>query len=84
MKKKMMIGALSAVFVLGGAFAVGASNNDGGNKVEAKVNQAKTILSYDEVKKIALQEVDGVIEDIELERKANTAVYEVEIEKDDI
>jgi len=84
MKKKMMIGALSAVFVLGGAFAVGASNNDGGNKVEAKVNQAKTILSHDEVKKIALQEVDGVIEDIELEREANTALYEVDIEKDNI
>ena len=84
MKKKMMIGALSAVFVLGGAFAVGASNNDSGNKVDAKVNQAKTILGYDEVKKIALQEVDGVIEDIELERKGNTAVYEIEIEKGNI
>ena len=84
MKKKMIIGTLSAVFVLGGAFAVGASNNDDGSKVEAKANNTKTILGYDEVKKIALQEVDGVVEEIELEREANTAVYEVDIEKDDI
>ena len=84
MKKKMIIGTLSAVFVLGGAFAVGASNNDDGTKVEGKANNTKTILGYDEVKKIALQEVDGVVEEIELEREANTAVYEVDIEKDDI
>ena len=84
MKKKMIIGTLSAVFVLGGAFAVGASNNDDGTKVEAKANNTKTILGYDEVKKIALQKVDGVVEEIELEREANTAVYEVDIEKDDI
>ena len=84
MKKKMIIGTLSAVFVLGGAFAVGASNNDDGTKVEAKANNAKTILGYDEVKKIALQEVDGVVEEIELEREANTALYEVDIEKDNI
>ena len=84
MKKKMIIGTLSAVFVLGGAFAVGASNNDDGTKVEGKANNTKTILGYDEVKKIALQKVDGVVEEIELEREANTAVYEVDIEKDDI
>ena len=69
MKKKMVIGALSAVFVLGGAFAVGASNNDDGTKVEAKANKAQTILGYDEVKKIALQKVDGVVEGIELESR---------------
>ena len=51
MKKKMIIGTLSAVFVFGGAFAVGASNNDDGTKVEAKANNAKTFLSYDEVEK---------------------------------
>ena len=84
MKKKMVIGTLSAAFVLGGAFAVGASNNDDGSKVDVKVNNTKTILSLDEVKKIALQEVDGVVEEIELERESNTAVYEVDIEKDNI
>ena len=83
MKKKMVIGTLSAALVFGGAFAVGASNNDDGNKVEGKAD-TKTILSYDEVKKIALQKVNGVVEEIELENEANKAVYEVDIEKNDI
>ena len=84
MKKKMFIGTLSAALVLGGAIAVGASNNADGSKIDAKANNAKTILALDEVKKIALQKVDGVVEEIELEREANNAVYEVDIEKDDI
>ena len=84
MKKKMVIGTLSAALVFGGAFAVGASNNDDTSKVDAKANNAKTFLSLDEVKKVALQEVDGVVEDIELENESNKAVYEVDIEKDDI
>ena len=84
MKKKMVIGTLSAALVFGGAFAVGASNNDDVSKVDAKANNAKTFLSLDEVKKIALQEVDGVVEEIELENESNKAVYEVDIEKDDI
>jgi uncharacterized membrane protein YkoI len=84
MKKKMLIGTLSAALVFGGAFAVGASNNDDGGKVNAKANNIKTFLNIDEVKKIALQEVNGVVEDIELENESNKAVYEVEIEKNDI
>ena len=84
MKKKMVIGTLSAALVFGGAFAVGASNNDDGSKVDAKANNTKTFLSIDEVKKIALQEVNGVVEEIELEKESNKAVYEVDIEKDDI
>ena len=68
MKKKMVIGTLSAALVFGGAFAVGASNNDDVSKVDDKANNEKTFLSTDEVEKIALQEVDGVVEEIELEK----------------
>ena len=84
MKKKMVIGTLSAALVFGGAFAVGASNNDDGGKVDPKVNNTKTFLGIDEVKKVALQEVNGAVEDIELENESNKAVYEVDIKKDDI
>ena len=83
MKKKMLIGTLSAALVFGGAFAVGASNNDDVSKTN-KTKDEKTFLSTDEVKKIALQEVDGVVEEIELEKQADKSVYEVDIEKDDI
>src|SRR4051794_28676020 len=88
MKKKMVIGTLSAALVFGGAFAVGASNNDDTSKVDAKANNAKTFLTLDEIKKVSLQEIDGVVEEIELENEleneSNKAVYEVDIEKDDI
>jgi uncharacterized membrane protein YkoI len=83
LKKKMVIGTLSAALVFGGALAVGASNNDDVGK-DSKTNNVKTFLSLDEVKKIALQEVNGVVEDIELEKESNKAIYEVDIEKDDI
>lgn len=84
MKKKLVIGTLSAALLFGGAFAVGATNNDAGKKVEEKTNNPKTVLSTDEIEKIALQEVAGIVEEIELERKADKVVYEVDIEKDHI
>jgi len=84
MTKKVLTGILGAGLVFGGAFAVGAANNDDVSKVDLKTNNAKTFLSVDEVKKIALQEVNGVLEDIELENEVGKAVYEVDIEKDDV
>lgn len=83
MKKKLLIGTLGAALVFGGAFAVGAAKNDDGRTVEQSKTE-HTLLSVDEVKKIALQEVNGVIEEIELERKSGNKVYEVDIEKDDV
>ena len=82
MKKKMIIGTLSAALLFGGAFAVGASNIDDGKKVDNKTNDVKTVLSTEEVKKIALQEIAGTVEEIELERKSDKVVYGVEVEKD--
>jgi uncharacterized membrane protein YkoI len=83
MKKKWLIGTLGAALVFGGAFAVSAAKNDDGNAVNPTTKNEKTFLSTDEIKKIALQEVNGVLEDIELEKESGKAVYEVDIEKDD-
>ena len=83
MKKKLLIGTLGAALVFGGAFAVSATNNDDVSTTN-KTKVEKTFLSTDEVEKIALQEVAGVVEEIELERESGKAVYEVDIEKDDI
>jgi uncharacterized membrane protein YkoI len=76
----VLIGTLGAALVFGGAFAVGATGNDGVNKTKNE----KTILSTDEVKKIAVQEVAGVVEEIELENESGRLVYEVDIENDDV
>ena len=45
MKKKMVIGTLSAALVFGGAFAVGASNNDDVSKVMLKQIMRKHFLA---------------------------------------
>ena len=42
------------------------------------------MLNADEIKEIAVQEVAGVVEEIELETKSGKLVYEVDIEKDDV
>jgi uncharacterized membrane protein YkoI len=85
MKRKVLIGTLGAALVFGGAFAVGATNNDDVSTVETnKTKNEKTFLSTDEVEKIALQEVAGVVEEIELEKKSGKVIYEVDIEKDDV
>lgn len=79
----MVIGVLGAALVFGGAFAVGAADNDDVRTTTTAKNE-KTVLSTDEVKKIALQEVAGTVEEIELERKSDKVVYEVDVEKDDV
>src|SRR3954447_26924331 len=83
MKKKLLIGTLGAALVFGGAFAVGAAGNDGVSTVN-KTNTEKTMLDADEIKKVAVQEVAGVVEEIELETKTGKLVYEVDIEKDNV
>ena len=83
MKKKLLIGTLGAALVFGGALAVSATNNDDVSKTN-KTKVEKTFLSTDEVEKIALKEVAGIVEEIELEKQAGKSVYEVDIEKDNI
>ena len=83
MKKKLLIGTLGAALVFSGAFAVGAAGNDGVSTINKK-NTEKTMLNADEIKEIAVQEVAGVVEEIELETKSGKLVYEVDIEKDNV
>ena len=83
MKKKVLIATLGASLVFGGAFAVGATNNDNVSTTNTIKNK-QAILSTDEVKKIALQEVAGIVEEIELERKSDKVVYEVDIKRDNV
>ena len=52
-------------------------------KKETPKKEKKTILSHDEVSKIALQQFSGVIDDIELDEENDRLIYEVEIEDGD-
>lgn len=82
MKRKVLIGTLASALVLGGAFAVGATNNDGSNSVEGTNQSKNEMITIEEAEKAALKEVAGKVESIELERKLDKMIYEVEIEKD--
>lgn len=83
MKKKILIGALGAAVLFGGAFVVSATNNDDFVKTVEQTKNTKALLSVNEAEKIALQQVNGIVESIELERKSNKLMYEVEVEKAD-
>ena len=84
MKRKVLIGTLGAALVFGGTFAVSAAKNDDVNAADNTTKNEKIFLSTDEVEKIALQEVDGILESIELEKESDKVIYEVDIEKDNI
>ncbi|OLO37957.1 hypothetical protein BTR23_12405 [Alkalihalophilus pseudofirmus] len=45
-------------------------------------NNNESIISIDKAKEIALNEVQGIIDDIELERENGSLIYEIEIETD--
>src|SRR4051812_24397567 len=84
MKRKVLIGAVGAALLFGGTLAVSAGKKDDINGADIAAKNGKTFLSTNEVEKIALQEVNGVVEEIELDSKADKVIYEVEVEKDDI
>lgn len=52
-------------------------------QVDSPKKEKKTVISEAEVKKIALQQFSGVIEDIDLEEDNGRLIYEVEIENGD-
>lgn len=74
MKKKLMIGTLIGAVVLGGAVAVGANNPD-----DASKENKKEMISIDKAESIALKEINGKVEDVELEREHQRMVYKVDI-----
>lgn len=84
MKRKILVGTLASVFVLGGAFAVGATNNDRSDLVEGTNQSENKMITIEEAKKAALKEVNGKVESVELEGKRDKVLYEVDIEKDHI
>ena len=92
MKRKVLIGTVVAALVLGGAFIVGASNNDDSNPLRAasdhSLNNTNKIenekITIEEAKTIALKEVNGEVESIELEQKLDKVLYKVKIAKDNV
>ena len=92
MKRKVLIGTVVTALVLGGAFIVGASNNDDSNPLRAasdhSLNNTNKIdnekITIEEAKTIALKEVNGEVESSELEQKPDKLLYKVKIARDNV
>ena len=82
MKRKIMVLLIVLGIISAGAIAVSAM--DDGEKGASKEAGKMELLSADEAKEIALKEVDGTVEEVELEREKNKVFYEVEIDKGNI
>ena len=92
MKRKVLIGTVVSALVLGGAFVVGASNNDDSNSSKSTTsNSLNSIsksgnekISIEEAETIALKEVKGIVDSVELKQKSDKVFYKVEVENDDL
>ena len=85
MNKKLLIGSITAALVLGGTFAVGASELPIFDlKIEQARNMRKSSSLQNKQRRIALNEVNGTVEDVEIEKENGHFYYEVEIDKDNI
>lgn len=92
MKRKVLIGTIVSALVLGGAFVVGASNNDDSNSSKSTTSDSLNSISKSENEKIsieeaetiALKEVKGIVDSVELKQKSDKVFYKVEVENDDL
>lgn len=84
MNKKLLIGSITAALVLGGTFAVGASELPIFDLKTNKEKYEKQFIPAEQAKTIALNEVNGTVEDVEIEKENGYFYYEVEIDKDNI
>lgn len=78
MKKKLVIGALIGTVVLGGAIAVGANNS------EVTKESKQEMISVDKAETLALKEVSGKVEEVELEKEHQRFIYKVDINDENV
>ncbi|WP_339252272.1 PepSY domain-containing protein [Sporosarcina sp. FSL W8-0480] len=72
MKKWMLVPALAGVLAIGGV----ALADDSVSSLEAAKNQ---LITLKKAKEVALQKVDGVVTEVELERDDNRYYYDIEL-----
>ena len=84
MNKKLLIGSITAALVLGGTFAVGASELPIFDLKTNKLKYEKEFIPAEQAKTIALNEVNGTVEDVEIEKENGHFYYEVEIDKENV
>ncbi|WP_164525586.1 PepSY domain-containing protein [Siminovitchia acidinfaciens] len=73
MKKKLLIGSITGLLILGGAVSAGATP-----KTNSKGN-TPSVISMEEAKDIALKEFGGKLKNIELDKENGHQVYDIEL-----
>ena len=76
MKRKLLIGSIAGLFVLGGAMGAGAASKS------ADVNSAEktaNIISTKDAEEIAINEFGGKLKSIELEKDDGHFIYDIEL-----
>ena len=84
MNKKLLIGSITAALVLGGSFAVGASEIPIFDLKTNKLKYEKEFIPAEQAKTIALNEGNGTVEDVEIEKENGHYYYEIEVDKNNI
>ncbi len=80
MKRKLLVGSITGLLVLGGAIGAGAASNtqDVGSK-----GKPADLISTGKAEEIAIEEVGGKLKSIELEKEDGHFVYDIELMRED-
>ncbi|MBZ5752080.1 PepSY domain-containing protein, partial [Metabacillus rhizolycopersici] len=76
---------LGAAIILGGSIGFGAINHGFAQENPSKTVESKAsheLIGIEKAKAVALEQVDGIVESIELEKYNGQTYYEVDIDKD--
>ena len=76
--KKLVIGSLAAALVISGGIGINALADD--DNINLSKTQSEKLIGIEKAKELALKEVKGTIESVELERNNGKTFYEVDID----
>lgn len=76
--KKLVIGSLAAALVISGGIGINALADD--DNINLSKTQSEKLIGIEKAKEVALKEVKGIIESVELERNNGKTFYEVDID----
>lgn len=76
--KKLVIGSLAAALVISGGIGINALADD--DNINLSKTQSDKLIGIEKAKEVALEEVKGTFESVELEKNNGKTFYEVDID----
>ncbi|NQX47575.1 PepSY domain-containing protein [Paenibacillus tritici] len=81
MNKKIWSSMAAAALILGGAYGIGEVRGGTAEAAAAVQSQSKTLIGISKAEQIALKAAPGQVENIDLEKKAGSMYYDIEIQQ---